>query len=75
MSLHNTAPYFLTFYHSDQSYYSLFTFRIFILNTRLFTFFTTLCSWYDYAWLQYGTTIISMAEHSVTSANYCKVLI
>ena len=44
-------------------------------GTSLFTFYTTLCSWYDYTWLQHGRTIISMVEHSVTGTNYCKALI
>ena len=79
MSFHNIAPCSLTFYRSDQSLL-LFKFNFFVLNTGLFTFYTTLCSWYDYARLQYGRTIISMVEHSVTGANYftganyCKVL-
>ena len=55
MSFHNTAPCFLTFYRSDQI---LFPFQIqnFCLNTSLFTFYVTLRSWYDYAWLQQGRT-------------------
>ena len=28
--------------------YSLFKFKIFVLNTSLFTFYAALCSWYDY---------------------------
>ena len=51
--------------------YSFFKFKIFVLNTTLFTFYITLCSWYNYAWLQYGRTIMSMVEHSVTGANIC----
>ena len=34
MSFHNTAPCFLTFYHSDQSLLS-FKFKIFVLNTSM----------------------------------------
>ena len=37
MSLHNTAPCFLTFYRSDQSLLP-FKFKLFVLNTCLFTF-------------------------------------
>ena len=50
MSFHNTAPCFLTFYRSNQSLLP-FKFKIFVLNTSLFTFYATLCSWYDYVYL------------------------
>ena len=67
MSFHNSsASCFLTFYRSDQSLL-LFKFKIFVLNTSLFTFYTTLCSWYNFAWLQYGRTIISMVEVGLTA--------
>ena len=68
MSFHNTAPCFLTFYRSDQSLLP-FKFKIFVLNTSLFTFNATLCSWYDYAWLQHTT--YNTVEHSTTGANNC----
>ena len=41
MSFHNTAPCFLTFYRSDRSLL-LFKFKIFVLNTSLFTFYIAL---------------------------------
>ena len=31
----------------------------------------TYASWYGYIWMQYGGTIISVVEHSVTGAVYC----
>ena len=55
MSFHNTAPCFLTFIVVINPY-SLFKFKIFVLNTSLFTFYATLCSWYDYVLLQHGRT-------------------
>ena len=41
MSFQNTTPCFLTFYRSDQSLL-LFKFKIFVLNTSLFSFYITL---------------------------------
>ena len=55
MSFGNTAPCFLTFIIVINPY-SLFKFKLFVLNTSLFTFYATLCSLYDYAWLQHGRT-------------------
>ena len=52
MSFHNTAPCFLTFVVVINPY----SLKFFVLNTSLFTFYATLCSWYDYAWLQHGRT-------------------
>ena len=70
MSFHNTAPCFLTFYHSNQSLL-LFKFKIFVLNTSLFTFYATLCSWYDYNMVEHSVT----GANNCTGANYCKALI
>ena len=53
MSFQNTAPCFLTFYHSDQSLL-LFYIQNFILNINLFTFYITLCSWYDCTRIMHG---------------------
>ena len=36
--------------------YLPFKFNFLVLNTSLFTFYATLCSWYDYAWLQHVRT-------------------
>ena len=70
MSFHNTAPCFLTFFVVINPY-SLFKFKIFVLNTSLFTFHATLCSWYDYVQLQHSRT----GANNCTGANYCKALI
>ena len=56
MSFHNTAPCFLIFYHSNQS---LLLFKFVLNATSLLTLYITLCSWYDYTWLQYGRAILS----------------
>ena len=64
MSFHNTAPCFLTFYHSDQSLYSFFKFKIFVLNTSLFTFMLHFVV--DTIMHGYNTV-----EHSATDANNC----
>ena len=50
-----TAPCFLTFVAVTPLL--LFNFKIFVLNTSLFTFYITLCMSIDiqlYAWLQYS---------------------
>ena len=50
MSFHNTAslvPYFLSYWSIPTPF---FKFKIFVLNTSLFTFYATLCSWYDYVY-------------------------
>ena len=49
--------------------YSFFKFKIFVLNTSLFTFYATLSSWYDYAWLQHSRTCVTGANNC-TGANY-----
>ena len=78
MSFHNTVPCFLTFYRSNQSLLP-FKFKIFVLNTSLFTFYAILFMLYfvvDMIMHGYNTV-----EHSTTGANnctgtnYCKVLI
>ena len=70
MSFHNTAPCFLTFIVVINPY-SLFKFKIFVLNSSLFTFYATLRSWYDYVYLKQGKT----GANNFTGTNYCKVLI
>ena len=49
MSFHNTAPCFLTFYRSELSLLP-FKFKIFVLNTSLFTFlhFVVSMNMHDY---------------------------
>ena len=75
MSFHNSAPCFLTFYRIVINPYSPFKFKFFVLNTSLFTFYATLCSWYNYVWLQHAVEHNVTGANNCTGANYCKALI
>ena len=73
MSFHNTAACFLTFYRSDQSLLP-FKFKIFALNTSLFTFllhFVVDMIMHGYNTVEHSIT----GANNCTDANYCKALI
>ena len=72
MSFHNTAPCFLTFYHTDQSLL-YFKFKIFILNTSLLFFmlhFVVGTIMHGYNKVEHSVT----GANNCTGANYCKAL-
>ena len=79
MSFHNTALCFFTFIVVINPY-SLFKFKLFVLNTSLFTFmlhFVVGTITHGYNTVEHSTTGANNRTdaNNCTGANYCKALI